>query len=198
MHRFLRLVRALELEEKVLHAGVFLCLIGLFLPWLGGQWFGVSEQWTGFGFHTGFIGHIVFLMQLGILSITASPLLGGPVIVKKSRRNSVRLILGSLSVTLLVSAFTILFRLTSEVSGAQVRFGIYVAILGSALTVLYAFLQYQDELKKQSQSLFHHPDALPVVSQRTEEKKPEERSVPPPPPPPPPPEPENHSLFPPQ
>jgi len=198
MNRFLRLVRALELEEKVLHAGVLLCILGLFLPWLGGQWFGTAAQWNGFGFHTGFIGHFVFLMQLIIFSVTASPLLGGPVLVRKQRRHSLRLILSLISSSLLFSAFTILFRLTSEVSGAQVRFGVYVAILGSALATLYAFLQYDEERKNQSQSIFHHPDALPVVSQRTEEKQREERVVPPPPPPPPPPAADTHSLFPPQ
>lgn len=187
----------MELEEKVLHTGAMLCIIGLFFPWLGGQWFGVTEQWNGFGFHTGYIGHVVLLMQIFIFLVTASPLLGGPIIVRRSQRHTIRLLLGIISTALLVASFTILFRLTSEVSGAQVRFGIYVSIIGSVLAMLYAFLQYQEEAKQNSQSLFRHPDALPVVSQRIEEKKPE-KPAPPPPPPPPAIDHQNRSLFPPE
>lgn len=197
MNRIVRMIRALELEEKVLHTGIVVSMIGLFFPWIGGQWFGTAEQWNGFGFHTGYIGHFVFLMLLYSFSITASPLLGGPVVLRKSRRNSVRLLLGIVSTSLLVSAFTILFRLTSEVSGAQVRFGIYIAILGSAIAMLYSFLQYQEEQRQNSQSIFHHPDALPVVTQRAEEKK-SEKPIPPPPPAPPPVEQHSRSLFSPQ
>lgn len=193
MEKPLRLVRALELEEKILHAGVLLCLLGLFFPWLGGQWFGSPEQWNGFGFQTGFIGHFVLAMHVLIFLITASPLFGGPIIVRKSRRNVVRLFLGVISTALLISAFTILFRLTSEVSGAQVRFGIYIAILGSALTTLYAFLLYEEERKAQSQSLFHHPDTPTPIHSKPRDILPEDRPAPPPPPPPPPAE--EHSLF---
>jgi len=194
MGRLLRLVRALELEEKILHAGILLCFIGLFLPWLGGQWFGETAQWNGFGFHTGFIGHFVLLMQLASFAVTASPLLGGPIVVRKTHRNIVRLHLGGFSLALLLSAFTILFRLTSEVSGAQVRFGIYVAILGAALATLYAFLLFQEERKAASKSLFHHPDTPAPSTPRPRDPVPEDRPAPPPPPPPPPVE--DHSLFP--
>jgi hypothetical protein len=197
MQRMLRLIRALELEEKVLHTGVLLCIIGLFFPWLGGQWFGVSEQWNGFGFHTGYIGHAVLILQLYIFSITASPLLSGPVLVRRSQRHSVRLLVGLISTALLIASFTILFRLTSEVSGAQVRFGVYVSIIGSVLATLYAFLQYQEEAKQNSQSIFRHPDALPVVQQRSEEKRLEKPAAPPPPSPPPM-DMQNRTLFPPQ
>ena len=109
--KFVRVLRAMELEEKVLHTGVAVCVLGLFIPWLGGQWYGKEQQWNGFGFYTGFIGHVVLLLEVFIVAMTLSPLFGGPVIVRKSARNFVRLQLSAVASILLLTAFTILLRL---------------------------------------------------------------------------------------
>ena len=131
--KFLRILRAMELEEKVLHVGVLVCILGLFVPWIGGQWSGTVQQWSGFGFYTGYVGQTVFLIQVFIIALTVSPLLGGPVLVKKANRNNVRLNLSCICTILLIAAFTVLLRLTSQLSGAEIRFGIYFAIVGSAI-----------------------------------------------------------------
>jgi hypothetical protein len=52
--RYIRLLRDMELEEKVLHTGVIICFFGLLLPWIGGQWYGSAQQWNGFGFYYSF------------------------------------------------------------------------------------------------------------------------------------------------
>lgn len=191
--KFLRVLRAMELEEKILHIGVLLSMFALFVPWLGGQWYGNTQQWSGFGFHTGFIGHAVFLLELFLLAAVISPLLNGPILVRKSRRAAIRLQITGICTVLLVAAFTVLLRLTSEASGAEIRFGIYITIVGSALATLYSFLEYQEELKQQAQALFHHPDEQSAKPKPQPEPFPEDR---PPPPPPPPPMPvEEHHLF---
>ncbi len=156
--KFLRIFRAMELEEKILHTGVILCILGLFFPWLGGQWYGNAEQWTSFGFYTGLIGHTVLLLELFIVAITLSPILGGPIIIRKASRNLVRFFLSCVVSILLLESFTILFRLTSQVSGAEIRFGIYVSIVGSLLATLYAFLKYDEQRNSEVKQLFHHPD----------------------------------------
>lgn len=189
-----RIFRSLELEEKVLHIGVGICLVGLFIPWLGGQWSGIERQWNGFGFYTGFIGHIVLILELFIVSMTLSPLLGGPILVRKTLRNFVRLYLSSITSILLIACFTILFRLTSELSGAEIRFGIYVSILGSILSTLYAFLKYDEQRKNEVQQLFHHPDEQQPAKKKNIDPLTDEHRPPPPPPPPPMPA-EDHSLF---
>lgn len=189
---FTRVLRGLELEEKVLHTGLVLCVLGLFVPWVGGQWVGEEQQWNGFGFHTGFIGHAVLGVDLFIVAMTLSPLLGGPILVRKTIRNTVRFILCGITSVLLIASFTVLFRLTSEVSGAEIRFGIYLSILGSVLSTLYAFLKYDEQRQNEVHELFHHPDeqrVLKVVHDLVDENRP-------PPPPPPSPMPvEDHSLF---
>lgn len=188
-----RIFRSLELEEKVLHSGVSICIVGLFIPWLGGQWSGIERQWNGFGFYTGFIAHIVLILELFIFSMTLSPLLGGPIIVRKISRNFVRLSLSSVTSILLIASFSILLRITSEVSGSEIRFGIYVSILGSVLSTLYAFLKYDEQRKNEVQQLFHHPDEQQPVKKKAVDPLTDENRPPPPPPPPMPAE--DHSLF---
>ncbi len=192
--KLLRILRAMELEEKVLHIGVLICLLGLLMPWVGIQLYGNIQQWSGFGYHTGYIGQTVFLIQIWLVAMTVSPLLNGPILVRKSRRNAVRLMLSALCTALILEAFSILLRLTFEVSGAEVRFGIYVAMVGSAVTTLYSFLRYQEEAQNQAQALFHHPDESAPVK-KTKPEPAIEEMLPPPPPPPPQSPPEDHHLF---
>lgn len=193
--KLLRILRAMELEEKVLHIGVLLCLFGLLLPWVGVQLYGNAQQWGGFGYHTGYIGQAVLLIQLYLLAITVSPIVNGPVLVRKPRRNSVRLLLSGLCTCLILAAFSILLRLTFEVTGAEVRFGIYIALVGSAVTTLYSLLRYQEEVQAQGQALFHHPDESSVSVPKTKPETVIEETLPPPPPPPPQSPPEDHHLF---
>ncbi len=193
--KLLRILRAMELEEKVLHIGVLLCLFGLLLPWVGVQLYGNIQQWGGFGYHTGYIGQAVFLIQIWLIAMTVSPLLNGPILVRKSRRNTVRLLLSGLCTCLILAAFTILLRLTFEVSGAEVRFGIYVAMVGSAVTTLYSLLRFQEEAQNQAQALFHHPDESAKSVPKAKSEPAVEDALPPPPPPPPQSPPEDHHLY---
>ena len=187
--RSFRVLKAMELEEKVLHIGVVLCLTGLFFPWLNDS----TQQWNGFGYHTGYIGHVTFLLQIVILAVTASPLFGGPIIVRRQNRHSVRLMLSCMALVLLLSAFTVLFRVSNELHGIEIRFGMHLALIGCALTTLYAFLKHQEEKRLQAQALFRHPDE-PVIKPKPQASAFSDDRPPPPPPPAPPP-PEEHALF---
>ena len=72
----------------------------------------------------------------------------------------------------------------------EIRFGIYVTLVGSLVATLYAYLRFQEQRKSSVQELFHHPEDSEQVPERNESAP-----VPPPPPPPPAPEPEEHRLF---
>lgn len=194
LDRLIRVLKTMEIEEKILHAGILICIFGLFLPWIGGQWYGNNQQWNGFGFYTGYIGHMVFLLQGYALAITLSPVFSGPIIVRKENKNLVRLFTSTACLILLFASFTILLRLTSELSGAEIRFGIYVGIVGSSLSSLYAFMKYQEQKKNEIRELFHHPDEKQTVAPKIPEVN-FEPETPPPPPPPPPMPPEDHQLF---
>lgn len=193
--KVLRTIRTMELEEQILHIGVVITAIGVIMPWFGGQWLGDERLWTGFGFYTSYVGTAVFLIQLFLLLITFSPMLGGPILVRKSSRNSVRFHLSILSTILLLACLTVLLRVTFEVSRAEIRFGIYIALIGSIVSTLYSYLRHQEQLKSQVQELFHHPERDTSEEKKSVSRQAEEAPLPPPPPPPAPPPAEDHNIY---
>lgn len=191
--RILQSIKALDLEEKILNGFVCIAIFGTFMPWMTGEWLGTEEvsSYSGFGFFTSFLGLCVFLLLVATIVITIVPALGGPVIVRKRHRDVVRLILCSQAAVLVLAALSVLTRITFEFSRMEIRFGIYITIIGSLVAALYAFLRFQEHRRDQAQGFFRHPED----SAAPPEKK--EASTPPPPPPPPAaPEAEEHRLYP--
>lgn len=189
--RFFRKLTTLELEEQILNGGVLVSLIGVLLPWMGGEWLGGDNvTYTGLGFYTSFIGLGVFLLQAFVLLITIIPLTGGPVLIRRRHREVVRLSATALASILILTALSVLTKVTFEFSRMEIRFGIYVTLVGSLVATLYAHLRFQEQRKSSVQELFHHPEDMQQVPERNESA-----AIPPPPPPPRPPEPEEHRLF---
>ncbi len=191
--RLQRAWSALDLEERILNGAAIISLVSITLPWLSGEWLGGDAvTYTGFGFYTSFIGIIVFLLLLFIVLMTALPLLGGPIVIRRKQRDVVRLCAASQVSVLLLAALSVLMKVTYEYSRIEIRFGIYSAIIGSIIVTFYAFVRWQEEKRNDGPELFHHPEdrTLPAVR--------DESLLPPPPPPPPPPAPlpEDHRLRP--
>lgn len=188
----LRKLTGLELEEQILNVSALVCLIGVLLPWMGGEWLGGDNvTYSGLGFYTSFIGLTVFALQTFILLITLIPLTGGPVLIKRRHREIVRLASTGLSSILVLASLSVLTKVTFEFSRMEIRFGIYVTLVGSLVATLYALLRFQEQRKSSVQELFHHPEeTAEAVPERIETA-----ATPPPPPPPPAPEPEEHRLF---
>lgn len=157
---FLRALRHLEIEEKILNAGALLAVISVFLPWFGGEWFGEPEVWTGFGFYTSFVGLMIFLAHAFVLSLTVLPLLGYS-LVRSGLRDLLRFIIGAETVLLLVVVLSILTNISFDFSQVEVRFGVYLTLVGSIIVTLYAFLRMQQQRKREVHELFHHPDGAP-------------------------------------
>ncbi len=190
---FLKALKYLEIEEKILNIGALAALLGVFVPWFGGEWFGEPATWTGFQFYTSFMGLLIFLGLVFILSLTVLPLFGYQ-IVKPSLRDLLRLIISLECVLLTIAAWSVLTNISFDRSQMQIRFGIYVTLVGSIIASLYAFLRLQQERKRRVQELFHHPEDQ--VAQREKTMiKPKEETPPPPPPPPSPDEPEEPRLL---
>ena len=191
MNRFLRAVSALDWEERIVNGAMLVSLVGVLLPWLSGEWLGGERMtYTGLGFYTSFLGWgIVLLNAFSLLSVV-SPLLGGPIIVRRRFRDPLRLFLTIQSVVLVLASLSVLTKVTFEFSRMEVRFGIYVSLIGGLISVLYAFLLHQEHRRQSPQETFQHPEDRPVPVAR------HEGTVPPPPPPPPPPAPEEHRLRP--
>jgi len=179
----------LELEEKILNAGAVVAIVGVFLPWIGGEQLGGSTvSYSGFGFYTTIIGVSVFALQLFVLLITLIPLTGGPVLVRKRYREIVRLCATAEATILILAALSVLIKVTLDLARMEIRFGIYVSLIGSLVALFETFLRFQEQRKSFVQELFRHPeeDALPVDKEEFFEA---------PPPPPPPPPPEEHRMY---
>lgn len=182
---------SLDLEDRILNAGALVGVLGVFLPWIAGEWRGDEyEAFRGTQFYTAFIGIAVLLLLVFILSVTLVPAFGGPVFPRRHLREWARLLASGQAVILLLSALTVLTNVTSDSSRMRVRYGIYVSLIGAILTTIYAFLKLQQQRRLESLEHFRHPDdptpaaAEPAFTHPT----------PPPPPPPPPLEPEEHHL----
>jgi len=185
--QFFRKVMGLELEEKILNVGSLVALIGVFLPWIGGEKIGgAMVSYSGFGFYTTMIGVSVFLLHLFVLLLTIIPLTGGPVLIRKRYREIVRLCATAETVILILAALSVLIKVTFDLARMEIRFGIYVTLIGSLVALFESFLRFQEQRRGFVQELFHHPeeDTAPVDKQEFFE-------APPPPPPPP----EDHRMY---
>lgn len=188
----MRHLKALELEEQILNGAALAAAGGVFLPWLSGEWLGGdSVTYTGFGFFTSFLGLAIFGILAFILLVTLVPMAGGPVVIRRRYREYARLFAAVQAGVLALAALSVLTKITLEFGRMEVRFGIYLTLIGSLVTVFYAFLRLQEYRRAQTHELFHHPLDGPVTEERRETAQP-----PPPPPPPPAPEPEEHPLYP--
>jgi len=183
---------SLDLEEKILNTGSIIAIIGVFLPWLSGEWLGGdSIAYSGFSFFTAFLGTFVFLLHVFLVLVSLVPMTGGPILLKKRFREPVRLAVATQATVLLLAALSVLMKVTLEFSRMEVRFGIYFALLGSIASTIYAFILYQEHRKIFAPELFRHPEDVILVPEVSAF---ELADVPPPPPPPPAPEPEDHPL----
>ena len=201
--QFIRKLASLELEEKIFNTGALVALIGIFLPWIGGKLSLIDDKtttYTGIGFYTAFIGMATAGLLLYLLAITVIPLMSGNQIIKRGHKDVVRLGISSLSTILILASLSVLMKVTFTSPGMEVRFGIYVALIGSMVATLYAYLAFQEHRKKEVHSLFHHEEEkmeIPELKRRDQPISPQQ-SMPTPPQsvtPPAPPMPEEHKLH---
>jgi hypothetical protein len=200
--RFLRNLSALDVEEKILNGSAAIAMLCVFFPWMSGEWlrsdtvgnsgYNFQTSFSGFEFFTSFLGLTIFLLQAFIIAITLVPLVGGPVIVRKRYRELVRTSVATITTVLVLAALSVLTKVTFEFSRMEMRFGIYLTLIASIVTLIYAVLRLLEQKRTEVQELFHHPEDSARPDTR------EEPVGPPPPPPPPPPalEPEEHRLYP--
>jgi hypothetical protein len=151
---FLRTLRQLEIEEKILNLAALVAVLGVSMPWFGGEWFGEPTVWTGFQFYTSFAGLLVFLSHVFILSLTVLPMMGHH-IIRPSLRDAVRMIVALSCVLTLIIVWSVLTNIAFDRAQMEIRFGIYLSLVGSIVVSLYAFLRLQQQRKKQVKEFFH-------------------------------------------
>lgn len=189
-----RAVAALDLEERILNGSILASIVFLFFPWLSGELAGREPvSYSGLESYVSYIGGTILLLQVAILLMTVLPIVGAPVMIKREWRSTMRLWFAVQAAVLILAALSVLTRVTYEFRGLSIRFGVYFALVCALISALYAFLQWQEERRKEVQDLFHHPEdtAQPMPAQQPDIRM---QPAPPPPPPPPPLPPEEHTL----
>lgn len=190
VNRMNRLWTGLDLEERIINGAAILSMLAVFFPWLSGEWLGGDTvTYSGFGFYTSFVGFAIFILLLALVLVTLVPLLGGPILLKKKHKEIVRLCIASQATILSIAALSVLMKVTYEFSRIEIRFGMYITLIGCIVATIYTFLRWQEERMALSHDLFHHPEDPTPISEKQESTIP---APPPPPPPPPPPLEEYH------
>ena len=170
--------KALDLEEKILNTAAFLAILGLFCPWISGQWLNAERWHTAFGFHTSFLGLTIFLLELFILLLTLVPLCTGRSLIRKRRREPLRFHCACIASILTIASLSVIIQATAtDFQRMNVGFGLYLSLVGSLVVSLYAYLRYQEYRRKQAAEFFQHPEDTVRRSGRDE-------ALSPPPPPP--------------
>lgn len=190
--RILRGLQAMESDERFLNIGSLVALLSVLFPWMSGEWLGGEQvAYSGFGFYTKFLGWCIFLIHGFILTLTVSPLLGGPILVRKRHRDLVRFITVAVSLILVLATLSVLTLVTVDYPRMEVRFGIYLCLVGTFVALFFTATRVYEQRRSTVEEFFHHPEDRKVMQPEEEPAQ-----TPPPPPPPPPPAPEEHPLFP--
>lgn len=149
----------MELEEQILNLGAFVALVGVFLPWIGGEWLGGDTiTHTGIGYYTGYMGLMIAALHTFVLLVTFVPLSGGPQVIRKDRKDIARFLSSTQATILTMAALSVLTKTTLDFARLEIRFGLYVSLIGSLVSSLYTYLRYQEQRKKEIRSIFQYPE----------------------------------------
>lgn len=184
---FLRSLKFLDIEEKILNVSAIVACVAVFLPWFGGEWFGEPKVWTGFGFYTSFVGLLIFLGQAFIIALTVLPMMGYQ-LFRASVRDLLRLIIALQTVLLMIVVYSVFTNVTFDFAQVGIGFGVHLTLIAGIVESLYAFLRIQQQRKRSVKQFFHHPE-----DHESPEQSPQETLVPPEAPEPP--SSEDENLF---
>jgi hypothetical protein len=191
--RFIRALKSLDLEERILNGAALFAAMSVFFPWMSGEWLGEDYvSYSGFESFTSLIGFAIFALNLALLILTFSPMLGGPSIVRGHMREIVRFTIAGQAAVLCVAAISVLTLLTHDYTRMEIRFGIWCTFTGCLVAAVYTFIRLQQVIKNTSNKHFHHPDDHHAHGHAHTQSI----TAPPPPPPPPQLEPEEHRIHP--
>jgi cell division protein FtsN len=157
-HTFLRLTP----EEKVSGLGALLVFVGIFLPWysvvLNFDKKSITE--SGLSGDLGVLGFVVLLMVILALLV----LVGEHLHIKLPQlgytREQILFFLMGQSAFLVLLAIAVYTKRSLEFTDAELRFGIYLALIGAFLGAFAIFAQIQKFKKKEVHEFFEHDEEV--------------------------------------
>jgi len=112
---------------------------------------------------------------------------------KKKNKDTFRFLATVLATILTIASLSVLTKTTREFVRMDLRFGIYMTLIGGLVASLYSFLRYQEQKKREIQDIFHYPQeegkTIKNENDATMNYNSQKMS------PPPPSEPEQHTIF---
>jgi len=177
LRRFKHMLIRLTAEEKVIAVGSLVILFSAFMPWYSvvlNFEKGVSEN--GFSGDLGVMGFVIFLMTLLNLAFLLGDYLNFKMPQFGFTKESVLLFLSGETAFLLLLVVAIFTKRSLDYTNAELRFGLYTALIGSVFSAFAAFAQVQKIHKKEARAFFTHDEEPPqeesVELEEKEVKKP--------------------------
>ena len=164
LRRIKHMIFRLSTEEKVLGIGALIVLIGSFLPWYSVV-FNYKEQGStesGFSGDLGVIGFIVFLLTLMSLALLMAEHLHLKLPQFGHKKEKIILFLMGESAFLLLLAVAIYTKRSLEYTNAELRFGLYLSLIGAFVSAFASYAQIQRLQKKIANDFFDHPEDKPA------------------------------------
>jgi|GEM_PF-2296700 len=163
----------LSAEEKVIGLGGLAVILSVFMPWYTTALLNNTvETETGFSGDLGVIGFVVFLLTLVSLGF----LLGDHLHIRLPRfgfgKENIILFFSSENAFLLLIEVAIFTKRSLEFTNAEIRFGLYMALIGTILATFAAFAQLNRLQKKEAKAFFdHEPEPLEEATQEPQQEE---------------------------
>lgn len=174
-HAFLRL----SAEEKVIGLGGLLVLIGSFLPWYAIEFNYDKKQVieNGFSGDMGVVGFVVFIVTLLALFLMIGEYLQLRLPYLGYKKEQLLLFLMGENAFLLLLTIAIYTKRSFDFTNADLRFGLYMALIGATFATFAAFALVQKLKKRAVQEFFDHEEeemTEPPKSKKGSRPEPEE------------------------
>ena len=150
----------LSIEEKVLGIGAITVLVGTFLPWHSTM-FNYKEKaitTSGFAGDLGVIGFIVFILTAMTLFYLMSDNMNIKIPSFGHKKDKINLFLIGQSAFLLLLTIAIYTKRSIDYTNAEIRFGLYISLIGACIGAFASFAQIQKSNKKDVQEFFDHSE----------------------------------------
>ena len=150
----------LSAEEKVIGVGGLVAILSVFMPWYSVVLSfekGITE--SGFSGDLGVVGFVVFLFTLLSLGFLMGDHLHFRIPRFGFKKEGIILFFSGESAFLLLLEAAIFTKRSLDYTNAEIRFGLYLALIGSLFATFAAYAQLQKLGKNETKAFFEHDSA---------------------------------------
>lgn len=167
LRRLKHMLLRLSIEEKVIGIGSIVVILGTFMPWYTTVVLNLDKGMTesGFSGDLGVIGFVAFLFMLMSLGFLMADHLNVRLPRFGFQKESIMLFLNGESAFLLLLVVAVFTKRSLEFTNAEIRFGLYTALIGAVLATFASFALIQKRLKKEAKAFFGQKEQAEEVQE---------------------------------